>query len=90
VSYNVIPWACVHGGTAWLHLADVAALLLALAGTLVAWRVWVRTARDAPGEGGGSLSRTSFLGVAGLGFSAMITLVLFAQWVATFSISPCQ
>jgi hypothetical protein len=90
VSYNLIPWACVRGGDLWVHLVDAAALLLSLVGAIVAWRVWQRMGRDAPGEGGGSLPRTTFLGVCGLGFSTMITLVLFAQWIAAFYISPCQ
>jgi hypothetical protein len=90
ITYNVIPWACVRGGDLWVHAIDAAALLLALIGTIVAWRVWQRTGRDAPGEGGGSLPRTSFLGVCGLGFSAMITLVLFGQWITAFYISSCQ
>lgn len=90
VTYNVIPWACVRGGDLWVHAIDIAAVLLSLAGTIVAWRVWRRLGRDAPGEGGGSLPRTSFLGVCGLGFSATVTLVLFGQWITAFYISPCQ
>ena len=90
ITYNVIPWACVRGGDLWVHLTDIAAVLLALVGTIVAWRVWQRTGRDAPGEGGGSLPRTSFLAVTGLGFSAIITLVLFGQWLTAFYISSCQ
>jgi hypothetical protein len=90
VTYNVIPWACVRGGDVWVHVLDIAAVLLALLGTIVAWRVWQRTGRDAPGEGGGSLPRTSFLAVCGLGFSATVTLVLFGQWITAFYISPCQ
>jgi hypothetical protein len=90
VSYNLVPWECARGGELMIHLVDVAAVLLSLAGTIVAWRVWRRAGRDEPAEGGGSVLRTSFLGVCGLGFSAIVTLVLFAQWVAAFFISPCQ
>lgn len=90
ITYNVIPWACVRGGEIWVHVVDVLALLLSLTGTVVAWRVWQRTVREAPGEAGGSVPRTSFLGACGLGFSAIVTLVLLAQWVASFFISPCQ
>jgi len=90
ITYNLIPWACVRGGDVLVHVLDIAAVLLALVGTIVAWRVWERTGRDAPGEAGGSLPRTSFLGVTGLGFSAIVTLVLFAQWIAGFYISSCQ
>ena len=90
VTYVLVPWACVRRGEIWLQVVDVLAVLLALIGTIVAWRVWHRTSRDAPGEGPGSIPRTSFLGLTGLGFSATLTLVLFAQWIAAFYISPCQ
>jgi len=90
ITYNVIPWACVRGGELWVHVVDVAALVLALVGTMVAWRVWERTGRAAPGERGGSLPRTSFLGIVGIGFSAIVSLVLLGQWIASFFISPCQ
>jgi hypothetical protein len=30
------------------------------------------------------------MGVVGAGFSGLITLVLFAQWVGAFFISTCQ
>jgi hypothetical protein len=90
VTYNVIPWACVRGGELWVHVVDVLALLLSLVGTVVAWRVWQRTSPEAPSEAGGSVPRTSFLGACGLGFSAIVSLVLLAQWVASFFISPCQ
>jgi hypothetical protein len=56
----------------------------------VAWRVWASAGRTEPGEEGGSLPRTRFLGVVGAGFSALITLVLFVQWVGAFFISTCQ
>jgi hypothetical protein len=52
--------------------------------------VWASAGRTEPGEEGGSLPRTRFMGVVGAGFSALITLVLFAQWVAMFFISTCQ
>ena len=90
ITYNVIPWACVRGGDVWVHVVDVLAVLLSLAGTIVAWRVWLSAGREVPGEGGGSLPRTRFMGATGLGLSAVVTLVLFAQWVAAFFVSPCQ
>ncbi|MDB4883125.1 MAG: hypothetical protein JWL95_1891 [Gemmatimonadetes bacterium] len=90
IAYVLIPWACVRRGGLWIHFVDVVAVVLALAGTMVAWRVWLSAGREMPGDGGGSLPRTRFIGAAGLGFGAMITLVLFVQWVSAFFLSPCQ
>jgi hypothetical protein len=90
ITYNLVPWECARGGELWIHVSGILSVLLALAGAIVAWRAWMRAGREVPGDGGGSLPRTRFIGAVGLGFSATITLVLFAQWVAAFAVSPCQ
>ena len=90
INYVLVRWACLRDADVWLHVVDVLAVLLAAFGTFVAWRVWERAGRMEPGEDGGSLPRTRFLGVTGVGFSGLITLVLFAQWVGAFFISTCQ
>ena len=90
LTYNLVPWACVRGGELWIHVSGVLSVVLALVGTLTAWRAWLSAGREVPGEAGGSLPRTRFLGAAGLGFSATITLVLFGQWITAFFIGVCQ
>jgi hypothetical protein len=90
IAYILVRWACLRNGDLWVHVVDALAVALAALGTFVAWRVWERAGRMEPGEEGGSGPRTRFLGVVGIGFSGMITLVLFGQWVAAFFISTCQ
>jgi len=90
INYILVRWACLRSADVWVHVVDVLAIALAALGTVVAWRVWQRVGRDHPGEEGGALPRTRLLGVLGVGFSAMITLVLIGQWVAAFFISTCQ
>ena len=90
VNYYLVRWACLRDGELWMHLVDLIAVALGLAGTFVAWRTWQRMGREEPGEESGVLPRTRFLAVTGLGFSAMITLVLLGQWLAAFFISTCQ
>ena len=90
INYLLVRWACLRNGDLWVHVVDVLAVLLAAFGTFVAWRVWERAGRTEPSEAGGSLPRTRFLGVTGAGFSGLITLILFAQWVGAFFIGTCQ
>lgn len=90
IAYNLVPWACVRGGEIWIHVVGVVSVIVALVGSIVAWRVWLRAGREVPGEDGGSLPRTRFIGAVGLGTSSMLTLLLFAQWVTAFFLSPCQ
>jgi hypothetical protein len=90
IGYVLVPWACTTNGRVWIHVVGVASVLLAIAGTVAAWTTWMRAGREEPGEGGGSMPRTRFLGATGLGFSAMLVLILFAQWIAAFFIDVCQ
>jgi len=90
LAYVLVPWACVRGGALWVHLVGLAAILLALGGALAARRVHGRAENTQPNDGAGSVPRTRFLGTVGLCTSAFFALLLTAQWVAGFFISPCQ
>ena len=89
-AYAVVPWACRHGNDFWIHASGIASVVLAALGTLVAWWVWRREGGGDPGEGHGISPRARFLAVTGLGTSAIITLILLAQWVAAFVVSSCE
>jgi hypothetical protein len=89
-AWVLVPRACRYHADVWLHVVGVAAVLVAAYGTLVAWRVWDATGRDQTTETGGPVPRARFLGVTGLGVGALLTLILLAQWIAAFFISPCQ
>lgn len=90
VGYLLVPWSCTTQQHYWPHVVGIAAVLLALAGTMAAWRTWMRAGHEVPGEGGGSLPRTRLLGAMGLGMGALFTLILVAQWIAAFFIGTCQ
>jgi hypothetical protein len=90
VAYVLVPLACATGNHLWLHLAGALSVLLAIAGTVIAWGVWTRDGGGAPGEHGGPSPRARFLGLTGAVMGAMFTLLLAAQWAAAFILSPCQ
>jgi hypothetical protein len=90
ITYVVVPWACGRHNDVWIHVLGIASVVLALIGVVAAWRTWLSAGREVPGENGGSLPRTRFLGAVGVGTSGMLALLLFAQWIAAFFISPCQ
>jgi hypothetical protein len=89
IGYAMIPWACTTGQHVWLHLVNAAAVLVAAIGIVLGWRV-VRRNSDAPHDGGGAPPRTRFIGDVALGVGSLLTLILLAQWVAGFVLSPCQ
>jgi hypothetical protein len=88
--YGLVEVACGTGSTLPLHLATLAALLLALAALAVARRVWRRAASESPDAGGGPLPRSRFMAGLGLMASGYFTLVILAQWLGSLFLHPCM
>ena len=89
-AYVLVPRACRYHADVWLHVVGVASVLLAGFGTAVAWHVWSAAGRHASTESGGVVGRARFLGLMGAVMGTLFVLLLAAQWVAVFVISPCQ
>lgn len=89
-AYLIVLWACERQGAAWIHAAGIAAVVIAAAGALVAWRVRSVTGHAEPGDLPGARPRARFIAECGLAVSAVITLILIAQVLAGFFIPPCQ
>lgn len=90
VSYGLVGPACASGGTLALHLTRIVTLLVVLGAGSVAWRQWRRVGIERPGDGGSPGTRTRFLSWVGVFASGLFTLVVVAQWLAAFFLSPCQ
>jgi nicotinamide riboside transporter PnuC len=88
--YSLVRVACAKNSNLSLHLVSLATLLLALAGGWVAWREWKRTGREGPGEAGGTLPRSRMMVVLGLMASALFSLAILTQWVASLFFNPCM
>ena len=90
LGYVLVPWSCTHKTDIWMHVVGMAAVLLSFAGNVAAWRTWMRGGRNVPGDHGGAIARTRMLGAIGLGMGVLLTMILFAQWIAAFFIGVCQ
>lgn len=94
VGYVLIPWACTTHQEIWTHIVGGVAVLVAGGGIAAAWAARARS-RDAqpngaPDDGAGALPRTRFLGDVGVGVSALMALILLAQWIAGYVITACR
>lgn len=89
-AYLLVLWACERQGIEWIHAAAALAVIGSAAGAFVAWRVWSAAGRAADGDKPGTRPRARFIAECGLLLSAVITLILLAQLVSGFFISPCQ
>lgn len=90
LAYVIVPWACVTGGRGWLHLVDILAVALALAGGWIAWSVHRASTENSRSDGADAISRGRFLGLVGTWTSALFALLLAAQATAGVVLSPCQ
>ena len=90
VNYALVLWACGAGREWALHLVVILALVVAIAGGLLSWRNWRRAGAGWEDEGAGPLPRSRFMAAVGILISALLSLVIIAQWIPIFVYSPCQ
>ena len=90
VSYALVGPACASGGSLALHLTRLVTLVVVVGAGLVAWREWRAVGVERPGDGGSPGTRARFLSWVGVFAAGLFTLVVIAQWLATFFLSPCQ
>lgn len=90
VSYSVIRYICSSGAMWLLHLASLFTLVLAAAGVWVAWRSWQRIGEPDETSGAGTLGRTRFLALGGIGMSAFFLAIILMAWIPDFLLHPCM
>ena len=90
VSYGLVGPACSSGDLLALHLTRLVTLLVVLGAGLLAWREWQAVGIEHPGDGGSPGTRSRFLSWVGVFAAGLFTLVVIAQWIAAFFLSPCQ
>ena len=88
--YLLVAPACASGHVAPLHVAALIGVLLALACGALAFREWRLAGGGWPDHEGGSVGRTRFMGVLAMLMAASAALVMIAQWIPDWIVSPCQ
>ena len=89
-SYALVGPACSSGHALALHLTRLVTLLIVVGAGLLAWREWRAVGIEHPGDGGSPGTRGRFLSWVGVLAAGLFTLVVIAQWIAAFFLSPCQ
>ena len=90
LSYMLVQPVCVTAHRLVLHLVPVGALLLTVSGGVSAWRNWQRTGRAESSKAAGVLPCSRFMAGVGLLTSGLFILVIVAQWLPNFILTPCQ
>jgi hypothetical protein len=90
VNYALVLWACGAGREWALHLVALLALLVTVGGGLLSWRNWRRAGSGWEDDGAGVVPRSRFMAAVGVLISALIALVVVAQWIPIFVYGPCE
>lgn len=89
ISYALVQHACSTGHHYVLHLISVICLLIALSGAWLS-SLQYQAVRDADDEGGSPLDRAHFLALLGIASSLWFAVVIIANAVPRFILTPCD
>lgn len=90
IAYMLVAPACEAGTTLPLHLVHAAMLAVAIAGGASGWLALRLVGPGRPHGDAGRAARSRFLALLGMLLSALFALVVVAQWLGDFVLSPCQ
>ena len=90
VSYALVPHACSTGHHYVLHIITVISFLIVISGLLAARSAHLRIPAEASLDGGGTFDRSRFMAVLGIAASSAFILVIIAQAIPRFILSPCD
>jgi hypothetical protein len=90
LSYMLVQPVCATAHRLVLHLVPAGALLLTAGGGGSAWRSWQRAGQAESSQTGGVLPRSRFMASVGLLTSGLFVIVIVAQWLPNFILTPCQ
>jgi hypothetical protein len=90
INYALVPRVCWSGREWELHLVSLLALAATAAAGLNSWRNWQKAGAAWEDDRGGVLPRSRFMSAVGIMTSALLSLVVVAQWIAVFVYSTCE
>lgn len=83
-------WGCDRMDFKWNHVVAVVTLLLAIAGTFIAWTQG-KASRSTPAATTIETPETrNFMSVLGTVMGLMFIMLIFAQWLPTLTGVPCS
>ena len=89
-NYALMLRACSDNQTWMLHLVSILALLLTATAGGLALIYWRRLERQASEDDAGAIPRSRFMSMVGILVSALMLLVIIAQWMPILIFGPCQ
>jgi hypothetical protein len=91
-AYALVGWSCAHQTRAPLHAVMAVAAFVVAVGLFSGWHDWraVRVDRAVDAHGGAVQARSDFVALLNALTSLVALLVVVAQWIGVFVLSPCH
>lgn len=89
-NYAWAPAACRTSDKSGLVIGTTLALVLSLIAALIAWRSWHAAGPVVTTAAGDPLTRGRFMALAGLGLSALMTLLILASFLPIAFLGVCD
>ena len=89
LSYMLVEHSCSTGHHYVLHVISVVCLVIVLAAAWMSWNQY-QAAKEGNDSGGSPLDRAHFLGLLGTASSLFFAVVIIANAVPRWILSPCD
>jgi hypothetical protein len=90
LSYAVTHHECSTGAMRWLYVSSTTALLVSLFAAFLGWDSKRRLPEDISLHGGTTLSRSRAMAISGIGMGLWFAIIIIAEAVPRFILSPCD
>jgi hypothetical protein len=87
--YLLSEYGCQNGFFFTNHIASALALFTSLLGGAISFRNWRHAGSAWPDQHADPADRSRFMAVLGILLSALLSTLIFAQWLPTFMGVPC-
>jgi hypothetical protein len=88
INYSLVRWECIDHSKTALHMVSASFLLMVVGAGILSAKVLIDT-RQHTSSGEEMAARPHFMAMLGVFSSALFTLAIIMQVVATFVWSPC-
>jgi len=89
-NYALVLWACANNRTWLLHLVSLLALVTTVIVGALSFNNWRRLGSQYSEDEAGAVPRSRFMSLVGILVSALMLLVIIAQWIPILIFRPCE
>jgi hypothetical protein len=90
VNYMLAPSACLSQNKTMLGIVTIIALFGTIGSAFAACRAWHQAGATSHTEEGGSIGRSRFMALSGIGLSALFALVVLASAIPIIFLGACD